>query len=148
MAHMTNCGIKASPRHEHLPGSIEAKASPSPMLRIRDVYPRSWNRLFSIPDLGPASNNLSILTQTIVSKLSEIWSGLFIRDPDPGSESRIQGSKRHRIPDPQHYPSPPIFWHHKAHPFPTLLITSVGVANQRSYVWWQNNFYAPETHIM
>ncbi len=51
----------------------------------------------------------------MVSKLSEIWSGLFIPDPDPGSgsririlifyPSRIQGSKRHRIPDPdpQHW---------------------------------------------
>ncbi len=32
---------------------------------------------------GSASNNLSILTQKIVSKLSEIWSGLFIPDSDP-----------------------------------------------------------------
>ncbi len=30
-----------------------------------------------------ASKNLSILTQKIVSKLSEIWSGSFIPDPDP-----------------------------------------------------------------
>jgi hypothetical protein len=47
----------------------------------------------------------------MVSKLWKIWSGLFI--PDPGSVcwlsthrgSRIQGSKRHRIPDPdrQHW---------------------------------------------
>jgi hypothetical protein len=50
----------------------------------------------------------------MVSKLSEIWSGLFIPDPDPdflpipdpgsrgqkGTGSRVQGSKRHRIPDP------------------------------------------------
>ncbi len=57
---------------------------------------------------GSASKNLSILTQTIVSKLSEIWSGLFSPDPHPWSGSRffthtgswIQGSKRHRIPDP------------------------------------------------
>ena len=36
----------------------------------------------------------------------EIWSGLFISDPDPDffthPGSRIQGSKRHRIPDSQH----------------------------------------------
>ncbi len=32
---------------------------------------------------GSASRNLSILTQKKVSKLSEIWSGLFIPDPDP-----------------------------------------------------------------
>ncbi len=66
----------------------------------------------------PDPNFLSILTQKIVSKHSEILSGLFIPDldpdflpiPDPGSRgqkctgsrvrSRIQGSKRHRIADP------------------------------------------------
>ncbi len=36
-------------------------------------------------------------TQKIVHKLTEIWSGLFIPDPDPDFyPSRIQGSKRHR----------------------------------------------------
>jgi hypothetical protein len=40
-------------------------------------------RIFSIPDLGYASKNLSILTQKTVSKFSEIGSGLFIPDPDP-----------------------------------------------------------------
>jgi hypothetical protein len=65
-------------------------------------------RLFSITDPGSeffpsGSNNLSILTQKMVSKLLEIFSGLFI--PDAGSffthpRSRIQGSKRHRIPGP------------------------------------------------
>ncbi len=65
--------------------------------------------LFSIPDHGSASKNLSILTKKnkkMVSKLKKIWFGLLI--PDPGSGcwlsthpgSRIQGSKRHRIPDP------------------------------------------------
>ncbi len=43
---------------------------------------------------GSASKNLSILTQKIVSKLSEKWSGMFIPDPDPGSSFRI------RIPYP------------------------------------------------
>ncbi len=42
-----------------------------------------------------------------MSKLLEIWSGLFIPDPDLDFfyPSRIQGSKRHRIPDPdpQHW---------------------------------------------
>jgi hypothetical protein len=39
-----------------------------------------------------------ILTQEIVSKLSEIWFGMFIPDPDLDFyPSRIQGSKRHRI---------------------------------------------------
>jgi hypothetical protein len=65
---------------------------------------------FSVPDPGFAPKNLNILTQKIVYKLLEIWSGLFIRDPDPdpGSWSRISwffipGSKMHRIPDPQHW---------------------------------------------
>ncbi len=73
--------------------------------------PGSQIRILSIPDLGSASKNLSIsknliiLTLKMVSKLSEIWSGLdpdFLPIPDPGS--RIQGSKGHRIPDtdPQH----------------------------------------------
>jgi hypothetical protein len=55
---------------------------------------------------GSASKNLSILTQQIVSKL--------LRKKIPGCSSRIRidflpitdpgsrGSKRHRIPDPQH----------------------------------------------
>ncbi len=34
---------------------------------------------------GSASKNLSILNQKTVSNLFEIWSGLFISDPDPGS---------------------------------------------------------------
>ncbi len=38
---------------------------------------------FSIPYFGSASKNLSILTQEMVSKLSEMWFGLFIPDPDP-----------------------------------------------------------------
>jgi hypothetical protein len=79
-----------------------------PVLRIRDVYPGSRIRLFSIPDpnffhTGSASKNLSILTQK--------WF-LSSRKYDPGCSSRIRmltfypslipGSKRHRIPDPQH----------------------------------------------
>ncbi len=40
------------------------------------------NRIFSIPDPGSASKNWSILAQKMVSKLSEIWSGLFIPDPN------------------------------------------------------------------
>jgi hypothetical protein len=47
------------------------------VLRIRDVYPGSRIRIFSIPDPNffhprSASKNLSILTQRIVSKLSVI----------------------------------------------------------------------------
>jgi hypothetical protein len=40
------------------------------VLRIQDVLSRS--RIFSILDPGSASENLSILTEKIVSKLSEI----------------------------------------------------------------------------
>ncbi len=59
---------------------------------ISVVHPRSRIRLFSISDprseiFHPGSRihikELSILTQKIVFKLSEIWSGLFIPDPDP-----------------------------------------------------------------
>jgi hypothetical protein len=65
-----------------------------------------------ILDPGSASKNLSFLPQKIVSILSEIWSGLFLPDPDPDffypsrilfflpipdPGSRIQGSKGHRI---------------------------------------------------
>ncbi len=35
-----------------------------------------------ILDPGSASKNLSIFNPKIVSKLSEIWSGMFIPDPD------------------------------------------------------------------
>ncbi len=52
------------------------------MLRIRDVYPRSDFFPSRIPDPGSASKNLSILTQKMFSKLQEIWSGLFIPDPE------------------------------------------------------------------
>ncbi len=64
------------------------------VLRIRDVYPGS--EFFPIPDPGSASKNLDILTQKIVSNLSEIWSKIFIRDPDPDLgfySSRIQDQK-------------------------------------------------------
>ncbi len=70
------------------------------MLRIRDVYPGSdffpsRIRIFSFPDPhiflpGSASKNLSILTLKSISKLLEIWSGLFFlffypsRILDPG----------------------------------------------------------------
>jgi hypothetical protein len=45
-----------------------------------------------------------LFTQKIVTKLSKVWvwdPGSEIRDPEKTySGSRIQGSKRHRIPDP------------------------------------------------
>jgi hypothetical protein len=52
---------------------------------------------------------VELFTQKIVKKLFKIWSwdpGSEIRDPEKTySGSRIQGSKRHRIPDPdpQHW---------------------------------------------
>ncbi len=55
-----------------------------PGSRIRFLFP-SRIRIFSIPDPGSASKNLSILTKKFVSKLSEIWARLFIPDPDPDS---------------------------------------------------------------
>ncbi len=76
-----------------------------PVLRIRDVYPGSEFSPSRILDPGAASKNLSFLTHKMVCKLSEMWSGLSIPDPDPVSwfftnpGSRIQGWKRHRIPD-------------------------------------------------
>jgi hypothetical protein len=49
---------------------------------------------------------IELFTQKIVTMLSKIWvwdPGSEIRDPEKTySRSRIQGSKRHRIPDPQH----------------------------------------------
>ncbi len=46
-------------------------------------YCPSKIRTFSIPDHGSASKNWSVLTKKMVSKLSVMWSGLFIPDPDP-----------------------------------------------------------------
>jgi hypothetical protein len=47
---------------------------------------------------------IEVFTQIIVTELSKIWvwdPGSEIRDPEKTySESRIQGSKRHRLPDP------------------------------------------------
>ncbi len=79
------------------------------MLRIRDVYPGSRIRLFSIPDpncLNPGSliliKEFKYLihkkNQKMVSKLQKIWSGLFI--PDPGSGCWLSTHPGSRIPDP------------------------------------------------
>ncbi len=75
------------------------------MLRIRDVYPGSSIRMLSIPDPnffhpgpGSPSNNLSIITQKKVSKLSEIWSRLiFLPILDPGSRGHKGTGSRIRI---------------------------------------------------
>jgi hypothetical protein len=81
------------------------------VLRIRDVFPDPnfsnpdpGSGVKKIKDPGSPSKNLSIFNPKLVSKLSEIWCSSRIRIlifyP-----SRIQGSKRHRIPDlhPQHW---------------------------------------------
>ncbi len=79
------------------------------VLRIRDVYPgfRIRNFPFRNQDQRDSGSRISIKefknlsTQKSVSKLMEIWFGMFIPDPDldffiyPGS--RIEGKKRHRI---------------------------------------------------
>ncbi len=86
-----------------------------------DVYPGSRIRLFSIPDPGSrirtvsiqdpgsASKNLSILSQKkwfLSSRKYDPGCSSQIPDPDadflpiPDPRSQIQGSKRHRIPDP------------------------------------------------
>ncbi len=74
----------------------------------------SRNRIFSISHLNffrPGSVvrikncKKSILSQKIVSKLSEIWSGPFILAPNPDFfyPSWIQGVKKTPDPDPQHW---------------------------------------------
>ncbi len=74
------------------------------MLRLRNVYPGSRIQIFSIQDPGSASMNLIILNQK--SNFSRKY------DPRCSSRirilifthpgSRIQGSTKHRIPDPEH----------------------------------------------
>ncbi len=63
------------------------------VLRIRDVYPGSRIRMFSIPDPGSASKNLSILNQKLF---------LSSRKYDPDHSSRI----RTGIQDPDFLPIP------------------------------------------
>ncbi len=86
------------------------------VLRIRDVYPGSeffhpGSRVkkFRIPDPDPYQRILVFVTQKIVSKLSEIWSEMFIlyQDPDldflpipdPGSRVQKGTGSRSRIRD-------------------------------------------------
>ncbi len=86
---------------------LSSVADPGCLSKIRIFFILDQN--FSHPDPGFASKNLRILTQKIVCKLSEIWSGLFIPDPDPDflpiPNPGSGWSKRHRIPDPdpQHW---------------------------------------------
>jgi hypothetical protein len=89
----------------------------TPVWWIRNVYPGSWIQLLSIPDPnclhpGSSSKNLSILTPKKQKKWflssKKYVPGCSSRIPDPDADflpSRIQGSKRHPIPDPnpQHW---------------------------------------------
>ncbi len=84
------------------------------MLRIQDVIPGSGSEFFypgswvkKAPE-NPDPQQRTFLTQKIETKVSKIWSGMFIPDP----ESQIwsfsipdPGVKKHRIPDqdPQHW---------------------------------------------
>ncbi len=95
---------------------------PLAVLRIQDVYPGSRIRLFSIPDpncLHPGSRVLIKEFKYFNPKKSKKWflsskKYCMIWVVHPGSRirmltfshpgSRIQGSKRHPIPDPQHWP--------------------------------------------
>ncbi len=102
------------PRSDVFPSQIKDSGSKFFPSWIPD--PRSEFFPSRVLDPGSASKNLSILTKKLVSQLSEIWSGFSIPDPDPGSwtwpfypspililypRSWIQGSKRHRSPDPR-----------------------------------------------
>ncbi len=58
-------------------------------MRIRDVYSNipDPDHNFSIPDPRSASKNPVFEPKKMVSMHSEIWSGFFISDPDPGTGS-------------------------------------------------------------
>ncbi len=60
---------------------VSSVADPGCLSRIR-IFPIPGSRVKKIPRSGSAWKNLSYLTQNIVSKLSEIWYGMFIPDPD------------------------------------------------------------------
>ncbi len=80
-------------------GTQGGKNQDPAVLRIRDVYPGSRIRLFSIPDPGSSSKNLSILTP----KKAKKWF-LSSKKYDPGCSSRIPDPDTDflpsRIPDP------------------------------------------------
>jgi hypothetical protein len=57
-------------------------------------------RIFSFPDPRSASKNFSILTQKMVSKLSDIRSELFILDPDPDLFTHPRSRGQKKAPDP------------------------------------------------
>jgi hypothetical protein len=99
------------------------------VLRIRDVYtgskigmfpfriPDPGSKRFRVPDPNHPKRNLNILNPKAVSKLSEIFSGMFIQDPVffpsqiPAPDPVFRGQKKHKKntgsripdPDPQHW---------------------------------------------
>ncbi len=72
---------------------------PGPRIWISSI-PDPGSKSFRIPDPDPHQIILSILTQKIVSKLSEKRSEIFIPDPDPGSGSWFFTRSGSQIPDP------------------------------------------------
>jgi hypothetical protein len=85
---------------------ISATGTVAEKIRIRGKKIPDPNFFFSIPDPGSASKNLSILTPKIFLSSRKYDSGCLSRIRILNFyPSRIQGSKRHRIPnlDPQHW---------------------------------------------
>ncbi len=77
---------------------------------IQDPDPGSDPELSEKSDPDPGSDPKKIIPDP--QHCSEIRSGLFIPDPDPDFThpgSRIQGPKRHRIPDPDLDPDPDLY---------------------------------------
>ncbi len=88
------------------------------VLQIRDVYPGSRIRFFH---LGSRIQGQKDSGSRILIRIKELYNPkklfLSFRIPDPNvfthPESRIQGSKRHRIPDPEHCFPPQNLWSKK-----------------------------------
>ncbi len=106
-----------------------------PVLRNRDIYPMSRFCIFSTPFPGSASKNLSTWTQKIVPKLSKIWSGLFIPDPDsdflpipdPGSKGyRIRSTYWYRLSQGSNF----------FNNLPRAQNYSFLVGRERQRLWW------------
>ncbi len=98
-----NCPICCAPFRALLqvpPLTTTSVAGPGCLSRIQDSI------FFPSRITDPDPKQKVFLTQKTVSKLAEMWCGMFMPDPDPGSRSwffthpgsQIQGSKRHRIP--------------------------------------------------
>ncbi len=63
--------------------------------------PGCLSRIRIFPSRNQGQKDSGSGSHLILSKLSEIWSGMFIPDPDFDFLPIPEGSKRHRIPDPQ-----------------------------------------------